>query len=368
MTTPNPKRRMSGDRMKSDAMIRREKLEQIHTTGSTAGINKRSLARFEEKGYIATDGTLTKRGLAVMKGRIGAAGRGAVDFSQANREAGKVGGMNSERGHAARAAALRGTGERKETRAERINREKEESILAQEWEAQEKARAAKERKEYGKILPAHALKISLSDGGPITRDHIQDLTGEGWQVLPAGTAPGKVGRTLPGQEIMAFNPEPLGPTGKAHAVIVWSHGPLDRAIVESFRAAGWDVSAAPKRYREEPAPVKNPRKKKNPSTAEEAMGEHASAAARLALKKAAAFFGRDDLVNNARELKGYEAPTACVEIGDLVALEYDSHKFDGKSRIYRHETTRKRKMLISLDGSTIIIWPPLKVTKRGIEG
>jgi hypothetical protein len=112
-----------------------------------------------------------------------------------------------------------------------------------------------------------------------------------------------------------------------------------------------------------------PRKKqRNPSTAEDAMGEHASAAARLALKKASAFFGREDLVTQARELKGYEAPTACVEIGNLIALEYDSPKFDGKSRIYRHETTKKRKMLISLDGSTIIIWPPLKVTKRGIEG
>lgn len=98
------------------------------------------------------------------------------------------------------------------------------------------------------------------------------------------------------------------------------------------------------------------------------MGEHASAAARLALRKAAAFFGREDLVTQARELKGYEAPVAAVLIGDFIAIEYDSTKFDGKSRIYRHEGTRKRRLFISLDGATIIVDPPFRVTKRGIEG
>jgi hypothetical protein len=89
---------------------------------------------------------------------------------------------------------------------------------------------------------------------------------------------------------------------------------------------------------------------------------------RAALKKAKAFFGNDALVTEPKPLRGYVAPSAAVEIGELVALEYDSHKFDGKSRIYRHDVTGKRKMFISIDGSTIIIQPPLKVTKRGIEG
>lgn len=370
--TANPSRRAG----KSDAMIRREKLQQIAATGSTEGINASSLKRFWLKGYLQQNGaavTLTKRGAAVAAGRIGAAGRGAVDFSQANRAAGKAGGMNSNRGHAARAAALRGSSTPKETAAERRERLRMEQEQAQEWNK----RTEKQRRELARILPAYALKISLSNGGAITREHLEDLTGEGWQVLPSSTAPGKVGRTLPGAVIEApddspifFNPDPLGETGKARAVIVWNAHRLTPETVESFRAAGWDISAAPKRYREEPAPVKNPRK--NPSPGERKHGPHASAderiAAAAALKKARAFFGNDDLVTEPQALKAYKPPTAFVDIGDFVAIEYDSDKFDGKGRIYRHEGTRKRRCLLSIDGSTMVFDPPFKLTKRGIEG
>lgn len=93
-----------------------------------------------------------------------------------------------------------------------------------------------------------------------------------------------------------------------------------------------------------------------------------SKAARQAEKKAAAFYGRDDLATEARELKSYVAPEAFVDMGHLEAIEYLCDKFDGKSRIYRHEVTRRRRFLVSVDGSTIIIDPPLKITKRGIEG
>jgi hypothetical protein len=89
---------------------------------------------------------------------------------------------------------------------------------------------------------------------------------------------------------------------------------------------------------------------------------------RAALRKARAFYGDDALVTHPKPLRGYVAPNAAVEIGELVAIEYDSNKFDGEPRIYRHDVTKKRKMFISIDGSTIIIQPPLKVTKRGIEG
>jgi hypothetical protein len=86
------------------------------------------------------------------------------------------------------------------------------------------------------------------------------------------------------------------------------------------------------------------------------------------IKKAQSWYGDDSLVTDPKPLRGYEAPNAVVEIGEMVAIEYGSMKFDGKQRIYRHECTKKRKCFISLDGSTIIIWPPFKVTKRGIEG
>ncbi len=442
MTRPvnNPRKRAG----KSDAMIRREKLQQIDDTGSTDGINARSLARFWQKGYLEQNGAyvrLTRMGRAVAKGRIGAAGRGAVDMSQANREAGKVGGMNSTRGHAARAAAMRGSSTPKETAAEKRERQAQEAAQAAAWQQEQ----TREKKSIGKILPAYALKISLSNGGPITREHLNDLTGEGWQVLPSATAPGKVGRTLPGSVIdspedspIFFNGDPLGPAGMARAVIVWTGHKLDKATVEGFRAAGWDVSAAPKRYRLEPAPVKNPHGNakattgkilnstweitgtkasgyylwidgtlitqpggtrprkfktirtarqaiaaflerfpvknptKNPSPGERKHGPHASAderiAAAAALKKARAFFGNDDLVTEPQALRSYRAPEAFVDIGDFVAIEYDSPKFDGTDRIYRHEGTRKRRCLLSIDGTTMVFDPPFKLTKRGIEG
>jgi hypothetical protein len=111
---------------------------------------------------------------------------------------------------------------------------------------------------------------------------------------------------------------------------------------------------------------------KNPSPGERKHGPHASAderiAAAAALKKARAFYGNDDLMTEPQKLKSYKMPEAFLDAGDLVAVEYDCEKFDGESRIYRHEITQKRRLLISVDGSTMIIDPPLRITKRGIEG
>lgn len=111
---------------------------------------------------------------------------------------------------------------------------------------------------------------------------------------------------------------------------------------------------------------------KNPSPGERKHGPHATADQRkeeaAALKKARAFYGNDDLVTVPRVLKSYKAPSAFVDIGDAVALVYGSDKFDGEYRVYEHEVTKKRRMLISVDGSTIVFDPPLKLTKRGIEG
>jgi DNA-binding transcriptional ArsR family regulator len=57
-----------------------------------------------------------------------------------------------------------------------------------------------------------------------------------------------------------------------------------------------------------------------------------------------------------------------LTIGDIVAIEYESNKFDGKKRVYRHDVTKNRTMSISTDGSVIIVKPGFKITKRGIEG
>ena len=57
-----------------------------------------------------------------------------------------------------------------------------------------------------------------------------------------------------------------------------------------------------------------------------------------------------------------------VEVGELVAVEYRSSKYDGKTRVWRHEATKKQKLYISRDGKVFVIVPGFKITKRGIEG
>jgi hypothetical protein len=92
-----------------------------------------------------------------------------------------------------------------------------------------------------------------------------------------------------------------------------------------------------------------------------------SSSARKVVKKALDWFGKEGLVTEPRVIKIPE-DLGFVEIGKIVAIEYESSKFDGKSRVYRHEVTKNREMHLSTDGSVIIIKPGFKVTKRGIEG
>lgn len=112
----------------------------------------------------------------------------------------------------------------------------------------------------------------------------------------------------------------------------------------------------------------------NPSPGEFLHGPHASAAERIAAKEAleaaSAFYGREDLVTKPRKLRRFKMPTAFVDIGDFVAIEYDSDKFDGKPRIYRHEGEKKRRILMSKGGEyTVMIFSPaFGLTEKGIEG
>lgn len=86
-----------------------------------------------------------------------------------------------------------------------------------------------------------------------------------------------------------------------------------------------------------------------------------------AIAKAKDWFGDESLVT-APELVEWEPPAAAVLIGRIVAIEYYSDKFDGKGRVYRHDVTGQRDLAISIDGGTMMVFPPLRVTKRGIEG
>jgi hypothetical protein len=91
-------------------------------------------------------------------------------------------------------------------------------------------------------------------------------------------------------------------------------------------------------------------------------------AAKRSKKAAERWYGEPELVNATKILRGHEFPEAFLDAGRITAIEYESDKFDGETRLYRHEVTKKRRLIISADGSTILIHPPFRVTKRGIEG
>lgn len=84
-------------------------------------------------------------------------------------------------------------------------------------------------------------------------------------------------------------------------------------------------------------------------------------------KKARDWFRDPSLVTEPEEI-AWEPPKSAIHAGRIVAIEYESDKFDGVPTIYRHEFTKIREMLVSPDGTTIIVLPGFKVTTRGIEG
>jgi len=86
-----------------------------------------------------------------------------------------------------------------------------------------------------------------------------------------------------------------------------------------------------------------------------------------ATRKARAWFRRENLTTRPQSVT-WSPPDAAVLIGQIVAIEYASDKFDGERRIYRHEFTKLHDMAVSTDGTTIIVLPGFRVTTRGIEG
>ena len=89
--------------------------------------------------------------------------------------------------------------------------------------------------------------------------------------------------------------------------------------------------------------------------------------AAVAMKKARDWNQNDDLLTEPRALK-ITLPQSYIELGEIVAIEYRSKKYDGKARVWRHEVTKRRALHLSTDGSVFIVKPGFKVTKRGIEG
>lgn len=269
MTTsrPNP----------SPAAKRRQVLRGIQETGSTDGIHKTMLERFKAKGYLEKTKPgawiLTKMGKAVMEGRIGKVGRGAVDMGSARHKA--------ERGHdgrrrkatgSAMAGFMTGDGTTTQKRIEKEEREhfeKEGDRLKAEWQKEETVY----RKAVARILgpkgTTSAVKIARADGLTFHRDELQGLQEAGWGIHPGGTIAAQVGKALKGVRPNEFNPvdpleRALGPEGETRAVVLVANG-ISEETLHQLRGAGYDLSPAPKRIREG-SPVKtNPQKHFKPA-------------------------------------------------------------------------------------------------------
>ena len=215
--------------------------------------------------------------------------------------------------------------------------------------------AAQERAWLAVLGPTgHTRAVKLiSLRAPFMAQDVAAYEDAGWNVFPAGSIPAKIGKPLAG---LTRNPDAdlaaiLGPSGAARAVVIQAAtAMIDREIVNEFLESGFDVAAAPKRYRD---------LERNPSAD--------SAATRKAVAKARAWFRKDSLLTEPQTMP-YTPPGAVVEIGTILALEYASNKFDGRLRAYRHDVTQERRMFLSPDGSTIIVDPPFRITTRGIEG
>jgi hypothetical protein len=389
-----------------------------------ATVNARTLAALERKRHIekVTGGwELTKRGLARLEGRLGnEANLSRMWEGKARTEAlkGRTKGIKPTKRSAA---------QKRRDSAELYADQKREH---DEKRAAERERAKLE-KSYDSILggrkTAQAVKISRADGGLFDFMDVDRFEEAGWKVTGAGSVTARPGSVrLPGSLDTYRNPAPFGEHGTARALVLL--GPVTRDTIKSLQREGYDVSAAPKSLREPIA--KNPGNpltkkvydavkkatskgqawneneiseaiKASPTAAREALGileknglvhragrdlfgivwaagtpqrglfanpTSKDKAKKIAAKKAKAFYGAEELATNPQELKGYVAPESFVDLGEIVALEYACDKFDGQERTWRHEITKRRRLFVSVDGSTIVIDPPLKITKRGIEG
>ncbi len=390
-------------------------LAELHQTGAMHG-QPRTVDLLMEKGYIVVgeDGfNLTKKGLRIVEGRAG-------------------GGLQAVRKKDLRAHfKTKKPAKAKRDRATTAKEKKEHlSSLEKHIESAERKRGTALQRILGPSGVANAVKVAKASGEPFTAQDVQSFRAAGWGVAAAGTVTARPGTS--GVSGIQFsesdwapftNPDTLGPNGTARALILL--GQVDAAGVDDLAANGYDVTPAPKRIRETitnpaPAAAKLQKRvfdamkasaKKNVALRVDELAEKikakvedvAAAMRNLAAmglaheagrdlfgpcwlpgaptrglfdnpnprakaeKKARAWFGKNSLVTKAQEID-WTPPESAVHIGQFIAIEYLSDKFDGVKRIYRHDVTKVRQMLLSPDGSTIIVDPPFKITKRGIEG
>ena len=274
---------------------------------------------------------------------------------------------------------------------------------------------------------AGAVKISKADGEPFKASDLTAWRHAGWKIEAAGSVAGRVGAGgLPGTVIRPgdfefHNPEPLGASGLARAIILV--GSVDESLLLDLVADGYDVAPAPKRLREthrnpSPAPVQKKAysamvaaaKKRQALRVDELakrikapLAAVADAVKRLldmgliheagrdlfgpcfapgaparglfdnptpgkvALKKAGAWYQKESLVDGVETIRLPHTVEA-VKIGKIISITYESDKYDGRKRLWKHDVTGDKDLHISADGKVLVVLPGFQVTKQGIKG
>lgn len=276
---------------------------------------------------------------------------------------------------------------------------------------------------------ASAVKIAKADGEPFKAHDLTAWKRAGWGIAAAGSVAGRVGSGgLPGtiirpDDFTFHNPEPLGAGGLARAIVLV--GTVDESLLLDLVADGYDVSPAPKKLREqqthrnpEPAPIqkktysemvkaaKHRQALRVDELAERVKAPLAAVAdavqrlmsmglaheagrdlfgacyapgaatpglfdnptpGKVALKKAAAWYQKESLLDGVQTIKLPHTVEA-VKIGRIVSITYESDKYDGRKRLWKHDVTGHKELHISADGKVLVVLPGFQVTKQGIKG
>jgi len=86
-----------------------------------------------------------------------------------------------------------------------------------------------------------------------------------------------------------------------------------------------------------------------------------------ALKKAKAWYQKESLVDGVQTIRLPHTVEA-VKIGKLISLTYESEKYDGRKRLWKHDVTGDKDLHISADGKVLVVLPGFVVTSQGIKG
>lgn len=239
-------------------------LKVIRDTGQAEGLNPRTVAALERRGNIRRTGTgweLTRRGESRLAGKLGNTANLARKWDEMAKDPKRATARHKGGGKIARSRSQQAA-----------DRREHEAELAAHGRSLAKAQAAEDQAEARILGPSgatRALKIAKPHG-TFTPEDVRELAAAGWEVHPAGTVSAKTGLTLGAITPfdLALNPTPdlarvLGPQREARAVVLAHPEPVITSdTLHSFRRAGFDVAAAPKRLRE-------PRKASNPAGPEQ---------------------------------------------------------------------------------------------------